>query len=87
MQHRKEPGEAHHNLMKALNGVLLQYDANGMPAVERIAVLAQIIGRQILLVEQGAYTPAELLQSVAANIEAGNKVSKTDSGLITALPS
>lgn len=87
MQHRKEPGEAHHSLMRDLNGVLIRYDANGMPVVERIAVLAQIIGRQILLVEQGAYTPAELLQSVAANIEAGNKVGKTDSGLITALPS
>lgn len=73
MQHRKNPGAAHHALMTQLNGVVRRFDDNGMPVVERIAVLAQVIGRQILLVEPGTFTPAELLQSVAANIEAGNK--------------
>lgn len=86
MQHRKEPGAAHHALMTELNGVVKRFDDNGMPVVERIAVLAQVIGRQILLVEPGAYTPAELLQSVAANITAGNQAAQ-GSGLITAVPS
>lgn len=73
MQHEKTPGAAHHALLTDLNGVLKRYDDNGMPAVERIAVLAQAIGRQILLVEPGLFTPAELLQAVAANITAGNQ--------------
>lgn len=73
MQHHKQPAEAHHALMTEINGVVQKFDANGMPALERIAVLAQVIGRQILLVEPGLFTPAELLQSVAANIAAGNE--------------
>lgn len=83
MEHRKEPGAAHHALMTDLNGVLQRYDANGMPPVERIAVLAQVIGRQILLVEQGAFTPADLLHAIAANIAAGNQAVAPASQIIT----
>lgn len=74
MQHGKQPGAAHHALMTDLNGVVERFDNGGMPVVERIAVLAQVIGRQILLVDPDAgYTTADLLQSVAANIAAGNE--------------
>lgn len=72
MEHRKEPTVAHQALMNDLNGVLERFDNDGMPVVERIAVLGQIIGKQILLVEPGAFSVSDLLTSVAGNIAAGN---------------
>jgi hypothetical protein len=74
MQHRKEPGAAHQSLMRGLRAVVEQHGANGMPGVERIAVLAQLIGQEIHDLPRGLpFGPAEILQSVAANIEAGNR--------------
>lgn len=83
MKHHKEPGAAHHALANDLSGVVQRFDAQGMPAVERIAVLAQVIGRQITLVEPGLFTPAELLQSIAANIAAGNQAAAPAPGLLS----
>ena len=45
MEHRKEPGAAHQALMSELRGVVGKFDAQGMPGVERIAILAQLIGQ------------------------------------------
>lgn len=86
MQHRKEPGAAHQSLMANLRGVVEQHAAQGMPGVERIAVLAQLIGHEIAGLPEGLPSgPSEILQSVAANIGAGNRVAlgKSDaSGLL-----
>lgn len=75
MQHRKEPGEAHAALMRELHGVVDKFDAQGMAGIERIAILGQLIGQEIARLPKGTpYGPQELLASVAANIEAGNRV-------------
>lgn len=82
MQHRKEPGAAHQALMTELRGVVGRFDAQGMPGVERIAILAQLIGQEI---HDLPFGPAEILQSVAANIEQGNRVAAgkgTGNGLL-----
>lgn len=81
MQHRKDPGESHHALMRDLAGIAARYDAQGMPGVERIAVLAQFIGREIAALPKDVpYGPQELLVSVARNIEAGNRASPRSAG-------
>lgn len=73
MAHAKTPGEAHHALLRDLTGVTERFGANGMPPVERIAVLAQLIGHELRAVPAGQYSAAEVLTAVAFNIEAGNK--------------
>lgn len=74
MQHRKEPGAAHQALMTELRGVVGRFDAQGMPGVERIAILAQLIGQEIHDLPAGLpFGPGEILHSVAANIEQGNR--------------
>lgn len=81
MQHRKDPGESHHALMRDLAGLAARYDAQGMPGVERIAVLAQFIGKEIAALPKDVpYGAAELLTSVARNIEAGNKSAPRSTG-------
>ncbi len=88
MEHRKEPGEAHAALMRELHEVVDRFDTNGMPGIERIAILGQLIGQEIArLPKNTPYGPQELLASVAANIEAGNRVgmgkaSSNGSGLV-----
>lgn len=75
MQHRKEPGAAHQALITELGGVAQRFAAGGMPGIERIAVMAQLIGQEIAdLPADVPYSSAEILRSVAANIEQGNKV-------------
>lgn len=71
---RKDPGEAHHALLRELTGVSERFGAAGMPSVERIAVLAQLIGHELRAVPSGLFTPAEILTAVALNIEQGNKL-------------
>lgn len=75
MQHRKEPGAAHQSLAQDLHGLLGKYHAEGMPGIERIAILAQIIGREIAgLPGDAPFSPADVMHSVAANIASGNQV-------------
>lgn len=81
MQHRKDPAEAHHSLMRDLVGLANRYDAQGMPGVERIAVFAQFIGKEIAALPKDVpYTPADLLTAVARNIEAGNRAAPRSDG-------
>lgn len=75
MDHRKEPGEAHAAFMNELHALADRFGQNGMPGAERIAVLSQFVGQEIARLPKGLpYGPQELLASVAANIEAGNRV-------------
>ena len=81
MFNRKEPGAAHNALITELRGVSTKFADAGMPGIERIAVLAQLIGQEIAdLPGSTLYGPTEILRSVAANIEAGNRQA---SGLIS----
>jgi len=74
MHHSKEPGAAHQALMSEMRGVCGRFDAAGMPGIERIAILAQLIGQEICdLPKNVPYSGAEILQSVSANIVQGNR--------------
>lgn len=86
MQHRKDPSAAHHALMKDLAGLASRYALDGMPGIERIAVLAQFIGHEIAeLPADTPYGAPELLTSVARNIEAGNRAGQGGRSLDGAL--
>lgn len=75
MPHRKEPGAAHQALIAELGGVSNRFGAAGMPGIERIAVLAQLIGQHIAdLPADVPFTGVDVLRSVAANIEVGNRM-------------
>lgn len=74
MAHNKEPVPAHHAFLRELQGVSAKFATNGMPGIERIAVMAQAIGAEIkTLPKDVPFTAQELLYSVARNIEQGNK--------------
>lgn len=69
--HRAPPTAAHHALMTDLSAILARYQS--MPVIERIAILAQQIGGEIVHVSPKEYTSAEILQAVALNITGGNQ--------------
>jgi hypothetical protein len=73
MAHTREPGPGHHLLMADLHGVLDKYEQTGIPAVEQIALLGQIIGQKCAELDPKAYDTPELLRTVALNITAGNR--------------
>lgn len=86
MQHRKEPGAAHQALIADLHGLAKRYGDNGMPGIERIAVLAQMIGQEIAdLPADMPFSSQELLAAVAANIEQGNRMAVGNGDPMTGL--
>lgn len=71
MAHTRTPDGVHHALAQDLHGILGRYA--GMPKIEQIAMLGQVIGHLIAELPNGAYGPSEVLQAVAANIAQGNQ--------------
>lgn len=65
-----EPGVAHHALITDLHAVLDRYQS--MAAVERVAVIAQLLGQTTVQVPTNEFDSAELMRAVAMNIAAGN---------------
>lgn len=62
---------AHFALMTDFAEVLARYQS--MPVIERIAVLASLVGSEILDCPKAEYSSAEILQVVALNIAGGNQ--------------
>lgn len=69
--HAKTPDLAHQALVDRLHAVLGEFA--GMPKIEQIAMLGQVIGHLIAELPNGAYGPSEVLRAVAANIAQGNQ--------------
>lgn len=69
--HRSEPGAAHHALMADLNAVIDRY--TGMPAIERVAIVAQFLGHRLAEIPEGQFGAQEIMQVVGRNIEQGNR--------------
>jgi hypothetical protein len=67
------PNAAHHAMNTDLNALAERYDS--IPAVERVALIAQFLGGQLALVD--GWSPAEVMHAVSANIEAGNREAAT----------
>lgn len=67
---RAEPNGAHHALMQELDGTVARYAM--MPAIERVAVVAQFLG-QLVAEVPGHYSPQSVMQAVSHNLMAGNE--------------
>lgn len=70
MTHTKTPDGAHHALAQDLHGILGRYA--GMPKIEQVAILAQVIGHLVTEMPANSYSTSEVMQSVAMNIASGN---------------
>lgn len=73
MIHSKQPSGAHHAFLSDVKGLCDRFDAAGMPGIERIALLAQVIGREIAALPDGPFNSSDVLRSVSLNIEQGNR--------------
>ena len=71
MGHLKSPDGVHHALSQDLHGVLGRYA--GMPKIEQVAILAQVIGHLICELPANSYGTGEVMQAVALNIASGNE--------------
>jgi hypothetical protein len=71
--HSRQPNAGHHQLVMELNGTLDKFELRGIPKVEQVALLAQIVGRLICECDGRQYTSGELMACVAMNIASGNK--------------
>lgn len=67
---RAEPNGAHHALMQDLDGMVSRYAM--MPAIERVAVVAQFLG-QLVAEVPAEYSPQSVMQAVSHNLMAGNE--------------
>jgi hypothetical protein len=70
MAHTKTPDGVHHALAQDLHGILGRY--SGMPKIEQVAILAQVIGHVITEMPANSYATSEVMQCVAMNIASGN---------------
>lgn len=68
--HRAEPSGAHKALMLDLNAVIDRYES--MPAIERVAIVAQFLGHRLAEIPEGQFGAQEIMQVVGRNIEQGN---------------
>lgn len=71
--HARRPDGAHNALVQDVHGLLGRYA--GMPKIEQIAMLGQIIGHLITELPENGYGPGEVMQAVALNIASGNQSS------------
>lgn len=72
MANTGQPGPAHQALMADMHGLLERYTANGMPLIEQIALLSQVVGQKISDLDAALYETGPVLESVMLNIIAGN---------------
>lgn len=70
MAHTKAPDGAHHALAQDVHGILGRYA--GLPKIEQVAILSQVIGHLITEMPANSYSTSEVMQSVAMNIASGN---------------
>lgn len=68
----QEPSRAHQAFMQDMRAVVERYDGQGMPAVEQMAVVAQLVGQIVSDIPEGQFSTAEISAAIAGNIEAGN---------------
>jgi hypothetical protein len=77
------PHEGHQRFAREVNGICDKAETNGIPPVEQIAVLAQIIGQKISSLDPRLYTStADVLESVMLNIIGGNEQAGKGAGSV-----
>lgn len=64
------PNAAHHALITDLHAVADRYVS--LPAIERVAIIAQFLGQIVVQVPTDSYSSSDVLQAVAHNMAAGN---------------
>ena len=71
---QRQPNEGHHRLMQELHRVCDVAEGNGIPKIEQIALLAQLIGQHIHhLPPSAGYTAPDIMEAVARNMHVGNQ--------------
>lgn len=68
--HARTPDRAHQALVHDVHDVLGRYA--GMPKIEQMAMLAQVMGQMIAEIPENTYGTGEVMQAIALNIAAGN---------------
>lgn len=66
-------GPGHQRFMNEMHGLLDRYETQGIPPIEQIALLAQIIGRKTSGLSPIIYDSASVMQAVVLNIIEGNQ--------------
>jgi hypothetical protein len=70
MAHFRDPGEAHHAFIRALDTASKQFEHTLSPA-ERLAIAAQFVG-QLIGEMPDQYDKREIMDVTARNLQAGN---------------
>lgn len=66
------PTQQHLAFRTSLEGVLRQH-ASELDAIEMLALAAHMVGQIVAMQDQRRYTPAQVMELVANNIELGNR--------------
>lgn len=69
----EKPHKMHKNIRKDLRLVIHKHMPQGATAELVLAIASQIVGQLLAMHDQRKHTPAEMVQLVQANIEAGNQ--------------
>jgi hypothetical protein len=67
-----ETDERHERFRVALINAL-RVEGESLPAEELLAVAAQLVGQLVAMQDQRRYTPAQVMDMVARNVEQGNQ--------------
>ena len=64
---------AHEAFYQDVCVVLKKYEDQGTPPIELLAMTANLIGKQLALLDQREYTAEEAMEVVSSNLELGNQ--------------
>lgn len=68
----RNPNQGHQLFMRDMHAVCDRFEAQGIPPIEQIAILSQLIGQKCTDLSALAYDSAEVMRCVALGIQAGN---------------
>lgn len=80
--HTRTPAASHQALMTDLHGTLKRFDDNGMPRIEQLAIIAQVLGYVVGKLPDGEHEASDVKRAVALNMEEGNRAARAREGII-----
>jgi len=69
----RQPGPGHQLFMEQARGLCARFEANGIPPIEQIALLGQLIGGLISDLDPKFYTTLPVLEALMQNVVVGNE--------------
>jgi len=67
-----QSGPGHHLFVQEVRGLCSRFETNGIPPIEQIALLGQIIGGLISELDPALYSTVPVLHALMENVVAGN---------------